>query len=709
MRFTLAHLRNAILLLFAMILVACGGGSDYDGFDDSDSFDNSIDLSTPDQYLRFFNQQQGDLDDTAYAVAYNAAVDPGNARSTLENYIALHGLENPDVHVIFRDSKDLGYGRDMYMRSYPNTDCGGQMIAFYVRNFSVQIVDGFAYGPVNLEAAIADDLQHHIGTNAIEFGRGRTTGGATDQCSEEPMTKFFTFDPVPVGAQTRRLRVDLDDRGAKAMPQPCISCHGGKLRPLDANGDFVAIHAEDTVNPIENQIGDVKARLQAFEVDTFEFDKTGPYSRESQEEGLRMLNLAIYCSYPDSVTDGDTDFVEQDCSDFGDGVAEQGNQGEWKGDFARDMLIGWYGGALDTPGAKFSDAYVPAGWKPSAGGAPVGADTLFTKVIGPNCFVCHGKQGGQLGTDEDTANGKDVDFSTWDKFISYADDIERLVFDEGRMPLGLLNYQNFWDDPQKADLLASFIAPYVRKSTEFQARRLDANGAVILPGRVVARAGPDRVTRPGPGAAITLDAQASLFADSYRWELMSSPTASSATLSNPAARSTDFIADTDGKYVVSLTASSSDGASSNVDTLTIAVDSGLGEAPRDLTFYDDVTAEFTEVRPVSGRSCESCHQDSAGAGIAGVPVWWSIAQPSAVQPAGTPALSLYEQAMARVLPEYIEDSLLLKKASGQHHYGKLVDGFDTSLTVGSAGRADYDMFVNWIAEGANCGIDPGCP
>ena len=161
----------ALLLLFLTILVACGGGSDYDGFDDSDSFDNSIDLSTPDQYLRFFNQQQGDLDDTAYAVAYNAAVDPGNARSTLENYIALHGLENPDVHVIFRDSKDLGYGRDMYMRSYPNTDCGGQMIAFYVRNFSVQIVDGFAYGPVNLEAAIADDLQHHIGTNAIEFGR----------------------------------------------------------------------------------------------------------------------------------------------------------------------------------------------------------------------------------------------------------------------------------------------------------------------------------------------------------------------------------------------------------------------------------------------------------------------------------------------------------------------------------------------------------
>jgi mono/diheme cytochrome c family protein len=698
MRFTLTHLRNAILLLFATILVACGGGSDYDGFDDS------TDSSTPDQYLRFFNQHQGDLDDTAYAVAYNAAVDPGNARSTLEDYIALHGLENPDVHVIFRDSKDLGYGRDMYMRSYQDPLCG-QITAFYVRNFSVQIVEGFAYGPVNLEAAVDDDLKHHIGTNAIEFGRGRTTDGATDQCSKEPMTKFFTYDPVPVGAQARRVRVDLDGRGAKAMPQPCITCHGGKLRPLDANGDFVAIHAEDTVNLVESQIGDVKARLQAFEVDTFEFETTGPYSRDNQEEGLRMLNLAIYCSYPDSVNDGDTDFVEQDCSAFGGGVAEQGNKGEWKGDFGRDMLIGWYGDALDTPGAKFSDAYVPDGWQPSAGGAPVGADALFTKVIGPNCFVCHGKQGVQLGTDEDTVNGKDVDFSTWDKFISYADDIERLVFDEGRMPLGLLNYQTFWGDPQKAELLASFIAPYVTDSTGFQARRLDANGGVILPGRIVARAGPDRVTKLG--AAITLDAQASLFADSYRWELVSSPAASSATLSSPDARSTDFIANTNGKYVVSLTASSSVGASSKADTLTIAVDNALVKAPRALTFYNDITDDFGKARPGTDRACDSCHQGAGGVG--GVPMWWTAAQPSATQPAATPALSLYEQAMVRVLPEYIEDSLLLKKAAGQHHYGKLVDGFDTSLTVGSVGRADYDLFVNWIAEGANCGVDPGCP
>jgi mono/diheme cytochrome c family protein len=683
--------RAALPLFIAVAMAGCGGsGDEYDGFEDA-----PVVLATPDSYLRYFNQQRGELDDTDYARAYNSTVDPGGARSTIDDYIALHGLDSPDVHVIFRDTKDLGYGRDMYMRSYPNTDCGGQTIAFYVRNFSVQIVEGFAYGPVNLEAAIGADLDHHVGTNAIEFGRGRTSGGANDVCSPEPMTKFFTFEPDG----TRRERVDLDGRGAKAMPQPCVSCHGGRLRPLDRNGDFTAVHAED---PAE-QIGDVKARLQAFEVDTFQFSDTPPYRREDVEEGLRKLNAAIYCTYPGS--EG-----HEACADHGGGIAAQANMGEWSGDFAREMMLGWYGQAIQASGARFDGEYVPEGWRPSAGGPPTGADVLFTKVVGPNCFVCHGKQGVQLGSDEDVVNGKDLDFKTWDKFISYADDIERLVFDEGRMPLGLLNYQTFWEDPQKADLLASFIAPYVTDPTGFEARRTGADGAIVPPGRIVARAGPDRVTTPG--AAITLDAQASLFADTYLWELVSSPQASTVTIASPNSSGTDFSADTDGDYVVSLTATSPENSSGESDTLSIKVDSALPAAPRSLTFYNDITDEFAMLRPVagSGRACDSCHKNAGG--IAGIPMWWiaDAEQPFPVPPEDTPSLGLYEQAMTRIMPEFVEDSLLLKKPSGWHHYGHQVDGFDTSLPVGAAGRASYDLIVNWISEGAVCGIDgPECP
>jgi len=806
MRAILNHARTAILLLFAVMIVGCGGsGDEYEGFDDS------ITISTPNRFLAFFNRQadlaagryrlvvatngagqagtfsvtnqrnngsaaqhingswassggvadtacasgnrcfsfdiedasgatfrvnsaldavlyliddsdtprvvataeangagvpltmvfsESELDESKFSNAYYDAIDPLGARSTAQDYIALHGLDTPDVHVIFRDTKDLGYGRDMYMVSYPNPSaCGGQMIVFFVRNFSVKIVDGFAYGPVNLEAAIAEDLDHHVGTNAIEFGLGRADVG--DACGAEPMAKFYTFEPdysYPNAPQNRRVRVDLDARGEKAMPQPCITCHGGKLRPLDRFGRFVAMHADDALG----QIGDTKSRMQAFEVDTFEFSDEIGHRRVDYEEGLRKLNNAIFCTYPGSAPPETPAAV---CADFGGGLAARNvypspDVGEWSGDFGREMLLGWYGSALQTPGSKYDGSFIPSGWTPSPGGAPVGADVLFEKVIGPNCFVCHGKRGNELSSNEVTpGEGKDLDFSDWNKFISHADEIERLVFDEGRMPLGLLNYQNFWGDPQKAELLASFIGPYVTDPAGFGARRLDGNGDIIMPGRILARAGPDRITRQN--AKITLNAQASLFAEQYSWAVISSPAGSTATLSNSAQMKTDFSANIDGDYSLRLTASSEEGGSAS-DTLIVKVDNTLAVAPRNLAFYNDITAEL-------GTCAGACHDNG---GRPGIPVWWVA---DAMQPAGAgntgipmstanpPALGFYEQAKARVNLGDIEDSLILKKPSGKHHFGGQRPGFDTTLTIGAAGRAIHDMFVNWIAEGATCG------
>ncbi|MFT5400672.1 MAG: hypothetical protein ACI8XW_003483, partial [Gammaproteobacteria bacterium] len=427
--------------------------------------------------------------------------------------------------------------------------------------------------------------------------------------------------------------------------------------------------------------------------------------RADYEEGLRKLNLAIFCTYPGSDT-------HAGCAAFGGGVASQGNSGEWSGDFGREMMLGWYGdtggnNALSTVGSKFSDRFVPVGWRPKVGGPPVGAGELFTKVVGPNCFVCHGKRGTQLGSDVNALNGKDLDFSTWKKFISHADEIERLVFDEGKMPLGLLNYDNFWGDPEKGELLASFIAPYVSNPTGFAARRTDSNGNIILPGRIVARAGPDRVTKQN--AAITLNAQATLFADSYEWSLISSPPGGEdAALSSPNTMRSSFSADTDGDYVVQLTATSSENSSQQIDQLTIKVDSSLATAPRDLTFYSDISAEL-------GTCAAACHGESGAPGdgiVAGIPVWWTENQPFGTPPAATsPQLGFYEQVLARVNMEVIEDSLILKKPSRVHHYGGSQAqnfGYNLTKTLGDFDRRNYDKFVNWIAEGAPCGTGASC-
>jgi len=638
-----------------------------------------------------------EVDEDKFTNAYYDAIDPMGARETAQEYLALHGLDTPDVHVIFRDSKDLGYGRDMYMNSYTNASVGSTCgppgavtIAFFVRNFSVKILEGFAYGPVNLEAAIAEDLDHHVGTNAIEFGYGRDDVG--DNCSPEPMAKFYTFEPnyKPMNAaHNRRTRVDLDGRGEKAMPQPCITCHGGKLRPLDRFGRFVNMHANDA----QLQVGDTKSRLQAFEINTFEFSDLPGHRRQDYEEGLRKLNAAIYCTYPGSAG-------HPACTGHGGGLAAQADVGEWSGDFGREMLLGWYGdngvnNRLDMVGQKHDGTYVPTGWRPTPGGAPVGADALFLKVVGPNCFVCHGKRGNELDTDDNAANvGQDLDFSDWNKFISHADEIERLVYDEGKMPMGLLNYQNFWNDPEKGELLASFIAPYVSDAAGFKVRRLDGNGDIILPGRILARAGPDRVTQENAG--ITLNAQSSLFAETYSWAVLSQPAGANVSLTNSSGMKANFTTNLEGDYRVRLTASSARGGSAT-DTLNIKVDNALAIAPRELTFIDDIG-------PFMSASCTSCHDNGAEAGI---PVWWVADASQPIVPPTTtadpPALGFYEQVMARVNLEVIEDSLLLKKPSGNHHFGNQRPDFDTSLSVGAAGRANFDMFVNWIAEGGVCG------
>jgi len=635
---------------------------------------------------------ESNIDENAFAAAYYTAVDPANARDTFQKFRAVHGFDTvgEDVHVTFRDSKDLGYGRDMYMRSYPNPDCGGQVVAFYVRNFSVDIIDGFAYGPVNLEAAIDEDLQFHFGSNAIEFSRGLSSVG--DTCSPEPMAKFYTYKSdysTPSTSHPRLLRINLDARGEKAMPQPCISCHGGKLRPLDRFGRMVAMHAEDPVA----QIGDTKARLQAFEVDTFEFSDESGKTQSDFEDGIRQLNAAVYCTYP-----GSAGHVA--CADHGGGLAAQTNDGEWSGDFGREMLLGWYNNKLEVAGTAYDESFVPVGWQPKPGGAPGGADVLFKKVIGPNCFVCHGKRGSELGSDTNASGeGKDLDFSSWEKFISHAEEIEQLVYNEGRMPLGLLNYDNFWNDPEKAELLGSFLSPFVE---DFERKYIDADGEIIMPGRVIARAGLDRITLPN--TTITLNAQASLFADSYRWTLQSSPSGSSTTISAATSMRSDFSADTDGEYVLQLEASSSETSSSSTDEITVVVDNTLAKAPRDLSFYTDITTELVDCMT-------ACHQNG---GVSGIPMWWvdDASQPQGIpmSTADTPSLGFYEQAKTRINFEYAEDSLILKKPTGRHHYGGQRPGFDTAQVIGNSARATYDLFVNWISEGAVCGgTSAQCP
>src|SRR5437867_2734658 len=104
----------------------------------------------------------------AYAAAYYRAIDPTNAKDTIDKWKTanLFGTTgNGTEHLaVFRDVKDLGYGRRMTGRR--NTDGS---VAFFVENYDVSSISSGGYSSFNVEAAIARDSKWHVGTNAIEW------------------------------------------------------------------------------------------------------------------------------------------------------------------------------------------------------------------------------------------------------------------------------------------------------------------------------------------------------------------------------------------------------------------------------------------------------------------------------------------------------------------------------------------------------------
>lgn len=588
-----------------------------------------------------FDLPHSRTNDPGYASAYYATIDGGDTRDTLEHFKQANAFDDTnDVHVIFRDTRDLGYGRDMHFHDGgAGTVC--HTYAFYVNNFVVDDVPGLPYGPLNLDAAIQQVERYHIGTNAIEYGPidADGVGGADDINGDgtvdaaDCFPRFYNFDPA---THQRRLTVDLDGKGDKAMPVPCIVCHGGRadaLAPSAVNGNALSKFPRS---------GDTFAHLQPLDVGTFEYGDAAPWRRADLEPGLKTINAAVYDSYEvlDSRAPSWSYFAQ------------------WDSSMARELLESWYGGS-GLPGA-FDDSYVPAGWvpDPNTGDPPAGADTLYHSVLANNCRTCHLMRGLPYGNGSD-----DINFTSWDKFIGYADRIEPLVFDEGIMPLATLTFDNFYDTPALPQLLGSFLPNFSHVASD---------GSLLLPGRPVARAGPDRTST----SPVSVSGVASVFATSYQWSIESMPTGAVATLSNASTVRPTLTASLDGQYTLQLVVSDGTQAS-DPDTVVVTIDSSMSPAPSALTFTTDIKPVLTSA------GCTGCHFPGGGP-----PVYY-------VDPGVGDNWDVYTTVRSLVNFEDPEQSRLLRKPSDHHHGGGLRPGFDLAGT-----HDNYDLFLNWILEGA---------
>lgn len=579
-------------------------------------------------------------DDDAYAAAYYATIDPLNQRTRLADWKRINGFETgEDAAVVFRDTKDLGYGRDMHLR---RNALGG--IAIFVDNYQLVGIDPLEYSSLNLDAAIERNPRFYLGTNALEFGLVDADGdGEADDVTGDGMVnaqdsfvRFYAFSPQP--PFERILRLDMDGLGDKAMPIPCITCHGGRAEPLQPDGKF-------------RDHGDVHGRLQPIDVDEMEFSTQAGFTRADFEAGLKALNRAVYDSWEPRLVP---------------------RKGEWNSARARELIEAWYGGP-GLPSTVFQDSYVPDSWHPNpdTGSPPAGSDTFYREVFAANCRGCHLLRGtqdlvvsGQPGLDNSA-----LDFASFDKFIGHREQILQQVFDTGQMPLALVPFRTLFATEGLPEGLAQIIPDFDRR---------DAQGKLLRPGRAIANAGPDR-TSPSP---VALSGIASRQALDFSWRIVGTPEGATASLQAADRVRTVLSADTDGIYELELSVRGAAGETS-VDRVQVRLASNLPLPPAQITFADHIKPLLQSPPGV----CSRCHTAQSPSFLPALLL---------DDPAPGEARDLYTDVRSRINFNNPEESPLLTEATGRRHTGMTRMGFD--LATGD--RAGYDLVLEWILEGA---------
>lgn len=497
-------------------------------------------------------------DSLEYTNAYYATIDPLNQRDTLTKWKQVNGFDaGNDALAVFLDTKDLGYGRYQHMKRGANGT-----VAFYVDNYQIQNVPGQDYSAINLDAAVSQTRSFHIGTNAIEYGPVDTNGdgiaddidgdGNTVGDRDDYFVRFYTFNPEPPFA--RRTAVDMDSLGEKAMPIPCITCHGGRADPLLPDGSFP-------------RSGDTRGHLQAFDVDALTYSTRGGATRAELEPQLKAFNCEVHKSFESSAAP---------------------RPGLWNSGMAREMISAWYGGDVCDPATTFNDTYIPAGWvhDPGTASPPAGSDTLYREVIADNCRTCHLLRG--------TLDNSEIDFTSYAKFVGHAAQIEPLLFDSGRMPLAFVPYRNLFDAAGAVEQIASFLPNFSRVSS---------TGTVLRPGRPIANAGPDHRS-PSPA---TVSGVASRLAASFAWRIVSQPPGSVATLNGSNTVRPKLVANTDGVYELELVVSGN-AQTSAPSRVRVTIDSAMLPAPSDLRFVADI-------KPILQDDCVACHRPGGNGAV----------------------------------------------------------------------------------------------
>jgi hypothetical protein len=259
---------------------------------------------------------------------YDTIDPPPSKKDTLPKWLDQNGFNSPlpadTAHAVYFNNGDLQIGRDMYCRMALPT-LPALRVACYVTN----------YGPVpgtptypDETAALNDAIAAQnpaatkklFATVAMEYDGSPIFGLGNPR-----QVDFYVFDDkdnrIPAAA--------LDSEGPKAIPQMCMTCHGGTY-------DSQTHHVTG-------------ASFLSFDVFSFHYSQSPGYRQADQEEQFRKLNAMV------KLLDTTPDIVSMIDTLYPQGVANMGSTA--------------------------SDTQVPTGW----GSQP----NLYKNFFTPYCRTCH--------------------------------------------------------------------------------------------------------------------------------------------------------------------------------------------------------------------------------------------------------------------------------------------------------------------------------
>jgi hypothetical protein len=212
------------------------------------------------------------------SAAYYSQVDPRGKRSTLAGFNSTNIFDGTETEAIYANSGDLGFGRDM------NCKQNGQDVACYVTNY------GNILTPDAQDAADAAAKNVPVATVAMEYSCIEDAPPAADACSDATrVVKFFVY---AADGNSLLRAANLDNIGARPVPQLCMVCHGG-FYPGGPN----------TTVPVFNSRADVNlgSWFLPFDLHNYTFT-SAPNDKATQQSKFKTLNQMVLASNPGPTT-----------------------------------------------------------------------------------------------------------------------------------------------------------------------------------------------------------------------------------------------------------------------------------------------------------------------------------------------------------------------------------------------------------------------